>query len=186
MSLTYFKRYRMECDLTRRRPPTLVMPPGYRLVAWRDDLLAEHAETKYQAFRSEIDSQVFECLAGRETCLDLMQQIVSRPGFLPEATWLVEFTGVAHRPEYCGGIQGVKATPRNGGIQNVGVIAEHRGRGLGKLLVAAAVLGFRQAGLRKVYLEVTAENHAALRLYAGLGFRNVKTLYKGVELAATA
>ena len=41
--------------------------------------------------------------------------------------------------------------------------------------------GFRAAGLRRVYLEVTAENSSAVRLYRDLGFRRAKVLYKAVD-----
>ncbi|MEM8865769.1 MAG: GNAT family N-acetyltransferase [Planctomycetota bacterium] len=185
MSLTYYKRYRMECDLRRMQIP-LSLPAGYRLIAWTPDRVVEHAETKYSSFRHEVDSQVFSCLSRREGCLELMQEISQKPGFLPEATWLIQYVGVPHKPEYCGTIQGVRVTPRYGGIQNVGVTAEHRGRGLGRALVAAALLGFQQAGLQRAFLEVTSQNDAAVQLYRQLGFRQVKTLYKAVEVAYTS
>ena len=38
-----------------------------------------------------------------------------------------------------------------------------------------------QAGLRRAYLEVTAENAGAVRLYRAVGFRRAKTLYKAVD-----
>ncbi|MEM6328878.1 MAG: GNAT family N-acetyltransferase [Planctomycetota bacterium] len=182
MGLTYHKRYRMELDL-RRAPPWQQLPVGYRLVAWSARRLADHAAVKHASFREEIDAQIFPCLAEHGGCRQLMEEISRKPGFLPEATWLIEYTGVAYKPEFCGTVQGVRVTPRYGGIQNVGVTAEHRGRGLGKALVAAAVQGFSQAGLRRAYLEVTAENAAAVELYRRLGFRRVKTLYKSVEVA---
>ena len=52
-----------------------------------------------------------------------------------------------------------------GAIQNLGVVPEYRGQGLGRALVRQALEGFYQAGLRRAYLEVTAENSAAVRLY---------------------
>lgn len=183
MSLIYHKRYRMVRDLHRRSLPRVVLPPGYRLVGWRPDLLDEHARAKYESFRGEVDAAIFDCLAHRDTCAELMRQIVARAGFLPEATWLLQHGSARSRPQYCGAIQGVRTTPRGGGIQNVGVTAAHRGAGLGSALVAAALLGFRQAGARKVFLDVTAENRRAVLLYTRLGFRRVKTLYKAVEVA---
>jgi ribosomal protein S18 acetylase RimI-like enzyme len=41
-------------------------------------------------------------------------------------------------------------------------------------------------GITQVGLEVTAENHGAVKLYRHLGFRTVRTLYKSVELAYSA
>ena len=48
--------------------------------------------------------------------------------------------------------------------------------------MTCALNGFRQAGLRRVYLEVTAQNQNALRLYKRLGFTRVRTVYKAVEM----
>ena len=52
-----------------------------------------------------------------------------------------------------------------GAIQNLGVVPAYRGMGLGRALVRQALDGFYQAGLRRAYLEVTAENSAAVQLY---------------------
>jgi ribosomal protein S18 acetylase RimI-like enzyme len=68
-----------------------------------------------------------------------------------------------------------------GAIQNVGVVRSHRGMGLGRALVRRTLAGFRQAGLRQAYLEVTAENAAAVQLYRDVGFHRAKTLYKAVD-----
>ncbi|MCA9172125.1 MAG: GNAT family N-acetyltransferase [Planctomycetales bacterium] len=85
--------------------------------------------------------------------------------------------------EYCGTIQGIADEQRCGGIQNLGVIPEHRGLGLGRLLLLKALEGFWLAGLQRASLEVTAQNVAAINLYRNLGFRRVKTVYKAVEVA---
>src|SRR5262245_45674335 len=107
MGLTYFKRYRMEIELTHPRlSPPIPLPRGYRFVPWSHDLLEEHAEVKFQSFHLEIDANVFPCFAEREGCLRLMQEISRKDGFLSEATWLVEYVGAGpRRTEYCGTIQ---------------------------------------------------------------------------------
>lgn len=183
MSLTYYKRWRMEADLRRPwSPPRL--PTGYRYVPWSPDRLADHAEAKLHAFTGEIDADVFHCLSDEAGCRRLMAEIASKPGFLPEATWLIVCT-LGGEPEPCGTIQGLRVTPRYGGVQNVGVTPWHRGRGLGAALVHAACFGFRAMGLQRAFLEVTATNVPAVRLYESLGFRRTRTHYKAVELAAT-
>jgi hypothetical protein len=68
-----------------------------------------------------------------------------------------------------------------GAIQNLGVIPTYRGLGLGRALIRQALEGFYQAGLRRAYLEVTADNASAIRLYREVGFRRAKTLYKAVD-----
>jgi len=181
MSVSYFKRYRMELDLRGRSFPSFA-PRGYRLLPWTPDLLADHAEVKYLSFRNEIDADVFNGLGAPTGCQRLMQEISAKDGFLPEATWLAMSTDGADE-EPCGTIQGIRSTNKYGGIQNVRITPVHRGRGLGTALIFAALNGFQQVGLSRVYLEVTAQNDGAVRLYKRLGFRRTKTLFKAVELA---
>jgi len=174
----------MELNLKRRRALSIELPGEYRLVGWHESLVPAHAEVKYQCFRDEIDSQLFPCLGELEGCQRLMAEIGSKDGFVPEATWLVEYVGAGpRRTEYCGTIQAVRTQRRWATIQNIGITPFHRGRGIGKSLVSAALLGFEQVGIQRAGLEVTAENDIAIRLYRRLGFRTVRTLYKTVELA---
>ncbi len=184
MGLTYFKRFRMEVDLrlTPLQPPRL--PERYRLVAWDEALLPIHAETKFLSFRTEIDANVFPCLGEHEGCLRLMNEISQKDGFLPGATWLIAYDWRAGQsPEYCGTIQGIRDRHGFGAVQNLGIIPEHRGRGLGGVLLVAAMKGFQTAGLSRAFLEVTAQNVGAIRLYNRLGFSKVRTIYKAVEVA---
>ncbi len=186
MNLTYFKRYRMEIDLSGREllPPPL--DPGYRFLAWDDSLLDACAKAKYLCFRDELDANVFPCLAELEGCRRLMREIRKKHGFLPEATWLVACQPDARgRADLCGTIQGVRDGRGVGAIQNVGITPPHRGAGLGTNLLFRSLEGFRRAGLLQVYLEVTAENSAAIRLYRRLGFQITKTVYKAVEAVPT-
>ncbi|TWT96081.1 putative acetyltransferase [Botrimarina colliarenosi] len=180
MGVTYYKRFRMEADLRRdwRRP---ALPAGYRYARWSADRLLEHAEAKFHAFHAEIDAGVFPCLADEDGCLRLMEEIASKPGFLPEATWLVEYVDAPGPPEPIGTIQGVRITPRYGSIQNVGVTPWGRGRGIGRALVMAALEGFGEVGLQRATLEVTATNTPAVAMYESLGFRRVRTSYRAVE-----
>lgn len=184
MNVNYVKRYRMELDLRRWCCPKIVLPTGYRLVAWHESLCEVHAEVKFASFRGEIDSQVFPCLGELEGCEKLMIEIASRDGFLPEGTWLAEYKSPTSRQaEYCGTIQAVKAQKGKASIQNIGVTPFHRGQGVGSALILASLLGMHHLGVRRAGLEVTAENEAAVRLYRELGFRTARTLYKAVELA---
>lgn len=183
MSVTYFKRYRMEVDLYRRRIAPVQLPSGYRLVPWSPGLVDAHAEAKYLSFRGEIDAGIFHSLSEPHGCHVLMEGISTGEGFVPEATWLVEAENEFGEHEPCGTIQGVKVSPRYGAIQNVGVVLPHRGQGVGAALVSAALIGFQQVGLARAYLEVTVQNRSAVQLYQRLGFRRTKTIYKSVEMA---
>jgi ribosomal protein S18 acetylase RimI-like enzyme len=178
--ISYFKRFKMEMDLYDP-PPPVVLPAGYSLTPWREDLLEVHAEVMVACFQDEVDSIVFPSLSNRPGSLCLMIEIRRKSGFLPEATWLL-----AGPDGYCGGVQGVRERTGLGAIQNLGITLPHRGKGLGTALVLQALHGFRRAGLGRAFLEATAQNDGAVRLYRRVGFRRRKTLYKAVETAGNA
>lgn len=183
MGLTYFKRFRMEIDLTGRQLTSPALPEGYLALPWDDSLVETHAETKYHSFRSEIDANVFPCLGDWSGCHRLMHEIRAKPGFLPGATWLVAHQAADGTREYCGTIQGIRDYAGLGAIQNLGVTPEHRGRQLGSCLLLRALEGFQKAGVRRAFLEVTAQNDGAIRLYHRVGFVKARTVYKAVEVA---
>jgi len=184
-NLRYVKRFRMELDLRRWRRQPIELPLEYRFVGWNPSLVRAHAAVKYLSFRDEIDAQVFPCLGEYAGCQKLMSEIRKKDGFVPEATWLVEYVGAGRlKPEYCGTIQAIQIHRGRASIQNVGVAPLHRGRGLGTALILASLLGLDYLAVPRVRLEVTAENAGAVRLYRRLGFRSIRTLYKTVELAS--
>ena len=178
MALTYFKRFRMEIPLFGR-DFSRELSSQYRFVQWNQELIEAHAEVKYHCFRNSIDAEVFPCFGDYPGCLRLMTEISRKFGFLPEATWLLAHVSASGNVlEYCGTVQGIRDRSGFGAIQNLGITDEHRGLGLGTTLLFKALEGFRQAGLQRVCLEVTADNSRAVRLYKRLGFVKVKTLYK--------
>ena len=183
MGIVYFRRFRMEVDLTQPLFSQPELPSDYRLTPWDDNLLETHADTKYACFRWEMDANVFPSLSTREGCHRLMDDITRRNGFLPESTWLLEYWPAnVRRPIACGTVQGV-AEDKVGAIQNIGILPEHRGHSLGTVLMWHSLAGFKSAGVERVYLEVTAQNSGACRLYERLGFRRTKVVYKASEVA---
>lgn len=186
MSTTYFKRFRMEIDFERHEPRQMPLPKGYILLPWDESLLDFHARIKYLSFCDEIDAHVFPCFNELSGCRRLMRDIAGKPGFMPEATWLAAYGSSTHEEkEYCGTIQGIRQNGGSGSIQNLGIVAGHRDRGLGTCLLFAALRGFSRAGLKRASLEVTAENDGAIRLYRRHGFEIVKTVYKAVEMVCS-
>ena len=183
MSATDFHRFRMQIDLHSTTLAAPVLPPGYRWQSWIPAQLERHALAKWKCFRSELDSLVFPCLGELAGCRKLMSEIARQKQFVPQSTWLIVFQPEPKWPaEDCGTIQGVRRSRKLGAIQNVGITPDHRKLGLGRALVIRSLIGFKQAKLRHVYLEVTARNHAAVALYRSIGFRIVKTMIKTVDV----
>ena len=186
--MTYFKRYRMELELRPVRADA-GLPHGFWWLPWHDSLLDVHAEVKFLCFQQDLDSVVFPNLGHLAGCRELMSIIRNRIGFCPAATWLVvSETGTEHDPAggCVGTVQGVIDGSGRGAIQNLGVIPEYRGRGIGRALLSKALAGFASSGASRAMLEVTARNEPAVRMYRDVGFRSRKTLYRGVEVAEAA
>jgi hypothetical protein len=182
MSITYFKRFRMEYDFSE---PIWdwSMPPGYQLVAFDESLVRDHATAKYRSFAQEIDTHVFPCLGRRDGCLRLIREITGRASFVPEATWLLRYRDpISQVAQPVGTVQGIHHEGW-GAIQNLGIDPMHRGRGLGRCLLGQAAQGFRSVGLSHMHLEVTMDNTGAVRLYERLGFKRANTVYKAAEVA---
>lgn len=187
-------RYRMEADLRRLRLRPF-LTPEFRLVPWStavgavETLAARHAAAKHAAFRGERDAEIFPCFRTTESCLDLMRRIVRRPNFLPKATWLarrVDGLGPADLDGDVGTIQGLRLSPTIGAVQNVGVVPAARGCGVARALLLRAMIGFRDSGLSRASLEVTATNHPAVELYRSIGFRIVRTTERLIPSLAEA
>jgi len=184
MALTYFKRYRMELDLAGRDLSRVPVLKGYQFLPWSKSLLEAHATAKFLSFRDEMDASVFPCFTDLAGCQRLMTDISRKAGFVREATWLAATVGEDGRPlEPCGTVQGIRDRFGLGAIQNLGVTPPHRRRGLGTALLVRALAGFWRAGVRRIYLEVTADNEGAVRLYRRYGFHVMKTLFKAAEVA---
>lgn len=183
MNLQYVRRFRMELQFADVWLPEVRLPENYFWVSWSGFLIDRHAAVKLASFRSEIDATVFPCLGHAEGCRRLMQEIARHKTFLSKATWLLAYcdpqTGIVAD---CATIQGLRKRRKTGSIQNVGVIPEHRGFGLGRALLLQALHGFQNARMKRVSLEVTAENLPAVHLYQSLGFRVARTMFKAVQM----
>jgi RimJ/RimL family protein N-acetyltransferase len=58
----------------------------------------------------------------------------------------------------------------HGGRLGIGMLAEVRGRGLGRRLMAGAIEASRRQGMERIELEVFASNARAIALYESVGF----------------
>ena len=184
MTVTYFKRYKMQIDLAEIKNESVRQFEDYSFASWNRNLVDQHAEAKYFSFCDELDSHVFPCLGSADGCLKLMNEISCRKGFVPEATWLLVYQpkGASHF-ENCGTVQGIRSSSNeSGSIQNLGISRAHRGRGLGSQLLLRSLNGFASVGVQKVSLEVTAQNEGALKLYKNVGFEIIEIVYKSADL----
>jgi RimJ/RimL family protein N-acetyltransferase len=72
---------------------------------------------------------------------------------------------------WCDIARGERPGVEHAGHLGMALVKEHRGRGLGRRLMEAALAAAKSQGLERVELEVFASNAAAVTLYRKLGFR---------------
>jgi len=182
-TISYYRRFRMELIFAETPLMSVQLPEGFEFHRWDARDVYRHAVAKFRAFRGAIDTNMFTSLQTLEGCERLMLEISGQKMFLPEATWLLSRTPDRRGfVEDVGTIQGVGNQTEYGTIQNVGIIEDCRGLGLGRALVLQSLHGFRSLGIPRVYLEATAENEVAIALYRSLGFRLIRTSYKEVPV----
>ena len=166
---------RMRLDLTTPLP-AVVLPDNVALRTFRPDTDA-HAwvELNAAAFAGHPEQ-------GAMT-LDDLQARLAQPWFDPAGFFLAErdgapvgfhWTKMDTEPAPDGGQQPV------GEVYVIGVHPQAQGGGLGRALTLRGLHHLRDAGLGSVLLYVEADNAAALRVYARLGFAvdSVDVLYR--------
>lgn len=153
--------------------PSIAVPDGFRLIPWDERLVEAHARVLHDCFEPADDSRLFPCFRSFDGCLELIRAIRGQAAFSAAATWLA-----IGEDGPVGTVQGLLGRHRIASVQNLGVLPEYRGLGVGTALLSAALAGFRRDGATRVGLEVTAANHDAVGLYRRLGFRSIRTLYK--------
>jgi len=183
-SSDHYKRLRMRLDLDRRlEAPEL--PDGYQFVPWQPIVQERHSQVQWRAFRDDLDGRLFSCLSNLQGCRRLLRDTVDHGQFSADATWLVVFCPEPEWPAVdCAMIQGLARPGATGAIQNVGVIPEHRGFGIGRAVLLQALHGFRNLGIRRATLEVTSANQSAVNLYLSMGFEVTRVLYRRANVGA--
>jgi ribosomal protein S18 acetylase RimI-like enzyme len=172
----YFERIVMEVDLGWLSAPW-EPPPGTRLVPWSRDRIDAHAEVMARSFDGADDARLFRRLGFKQGCQAVMKEIAQHLAFSKGATWTIED---ADGPIGC--IQGVRRDWKIGAIQNIAVVPERQGQGVGTALISAACHGFRREGLRFAVLEVTADNEPAVGLYRRMGFAARRRFLRAAEV----
>ena len=103
---------------------------------------------------SEVCDRLVEGLAAQPGAFSLIARLDGEPAGI--ANCFIGFSTFAARPLV--------------NVHDLGVRPEHRGRGVGRALLAAVEAEARRHGACKVTLEVLSGNEAAKALYAALGF----------------
>jgi N6-L-threonylcarbamoyladenine synthase/ribosomal-protein-alanine N-acetyltransferase len=91
----------------------------------------------------------------------------------PESYYLVAREHGDDRLVGYGGLRAARQDARQGDIQTLAVAPEHRRSGVGRTLLRALLAEASVRGVTEVFLEVRADNEAALLLYSSEGFEAI-------------
>ena len=187
MDLTYFKRYRMEIDLAGCNVEPAPIPDGYRYLPWSPATAGGLCRGQVSELsRRDRRQRVFPCLGefdglppaddgdrpkNRASC-------PRPPGCLPTCP------PGRQQAKYCGTIQGIRDHAGLGGHPEPGGSCPNTATPAWepRLLFKRPARVSAGRASRGFYLEVTAQNEGAIRLYRRLGFSSrSRTVYKAVE-----
>jgi GNAT superfamily N-acetyltransferase len=150
-------------------PSENASPRGFRLRPLRREDLPAAAHVIYRSHVGSLDAALNMTYATPASCRGFVDTLVLRAGcgrYDPEASFVAEGpVGVS------GVLLASQLSASNGHICQVSVLPEHWARGLGLLLMEAALEAMRRQGLSSASLSVTVENRRAYVLYTRLGFR---------------
>jgi ribosomal protein S18 acetylase RimI-like enzyme len=149
--------------------PRLSLPGSLCLRAIRREELQVAADIVYRSHVGSVDAALNLTYSTPLTCRAFVDTLVLRAGcgrFDPEASRIAEGPN---------GPVGVLIASRlaagNGHVCQVSVVPETQARGVGAVLMTAALRSLRSQGMASATLSVTVSNQRAHRLYERLGFR---------------
>jgi len=113
---------------------------------------------------SRLHGEAFAPLGERVWTRQDMAELLASPGV---AGWALQFADAAIGFALC------RVAADEAELLTIAVQPAKRRRGAGRALLAAVIAHARDAGARSLFLEVGADNPAALALYGGAGFQAI-------------
>lgn len=162
-----FDRVLLMRDLRRPIPAPPTLADGYRLTTPDPARVEEFADFAFRAYRGTTDFAIIAPEASPAAYARLYRKFLS--GELGE--YAPHLSSALLAPD--GTLAGVLHTiivAREPYVGDLSVLAEHRRRHLARALLITALQRYRDAGLTRAALTVTAQNTAAYNLYRSVGF----------------
>jgi ribosomal protein S18 acetylase RimI-like enzyme len=154
--------------------------PGLRMERWHERHMTACAELIHLTYASHIDGAINDQYRSRAGAMKFLKNIVILPGcgqFEARASFVL-------RDELSDQLVGVVLTsmvaPGVGHTTQLCVLPGHQGNGIGKRLMLASMDALKEQRASELSLTVTSSNEHAVSLYAGLGFKKLKTFVAGV------
>jgi len=162
-----FDRVLLARDLARPLPAPPPLPAGYVLANPDPARADEFAQFAFRAYRGTTDFSIIAPDASPDAYARLYRKFLG--GELGEYAPPLSLSLVASDGSLAGVLHTILIA-REPYVGDLSVLAEHRRRGLGRILLTRGLERYREAGHTRAALTVTAQNTAAYNLYRSLGF----------------
>ncbi|MEH7107904.1 MULTISPECIES: GNAT family N-acetyltransferase [Bacillaceae] len=146
--------------------PSLVLPEGY--------IIRDFTPGKDEGIWSQVRNAAFAELKGNETPVtkEMVTKMIAGENYLEGGMKILY-----HGQQPVGVVRGANDEYENAPIMNIGPLAilpEYQGKGLGKLLLRAALQFAKERSYTRTILSVNGENERAKALYLQEGFKQVE------------
>ena len=167
---TVYPRLFLALDVRAAASQASAAPAKFTLMSWLPQDYQPAAELIHACYQGHTDAQINDQYRSLHGSLRFLHNIVRFPGcgvFEANFSWVLR-DGSSRAP--LGVVLVSRVGDRVGHITQLCVSPQHRGRGLGKLLLERCGQSMLQAGFDAVTLTVTEGNTDAVRLYERFGF----------------
>ncbi len=146
------------------------LPREYSLVPYSSSYWDDMVKIKYLGNKGETGNPLVRGVTSiKETEEEARKSLSGLYGaFLPRASLML-----LHKKDPVGCTTCIRRPDGVGVLTNVTVLPEYRGKGLGKILVAESLIQLKKLHISRVQLSVVTNNIPAMRIYEGLGFKEI-------------
>ena len=165
-----YPRLFLGLELRTTSPPAPFVPAGLVLAPWAPQDYQPAAELIHACYEGHTDAQINDQYRSLHGSLRFLHNIVRFPGcgvFEARFSWILR-DGSSRAP--IGLVLVSRVGDRVGHVTQLCVSPQHRGHGLGRLLLGRCARSLLDEGFDAVTLTVTEDNAEAVRLYEAFGF----------------
>ena len=181
-----YPRLFLECDLATcnlrgAESTPIAVPSDLELAPWAPEDYQAAGELIYTSYVGHADARINDQYRSLHGSLRFLHNIVRFPGcgvFEPDFSWTLH-------ERQSGALIGMVLCSRVGAdvghITQICIAQQHRGRGLGRVLLTKSAQRLRAQSFKALTLTVTEDNQQAMRLYEWFGF-TLRHRFDGVVL----
>jgi ribosomal protein S18 acetylase RimI-like enzyme len=152
-----------------------------RVERWHDRYFEPCARLIRSAYADHVDGEINEQYRSEQGAVKFLRNIIVLPGcgqFLPDASFVIRGTS---SEGLIGAVLTSAVAPGVGHTTQICVLPGEQNRGLGRMLLEAAIGALRARRFHALSLTVTSANTRAVQIYERAGFSTLRTFAAAVR-----